>query len=592
MSPVMIMDLAKKMSRVNLPLLQQIAPQSPASDYSLIIAAAGGVILLVLLLLLIRGYRRRARAEARSVCGRCGYMVAGLPTFACPECGSDLREVGIVRKGHTATGGSHGSRPSMRDTVRFALILGAWTIVYAILYATIGTGSYPRQPWDSANRPVMYGMVDGYLWPYQGKSQHSVTMEPNLGEYRQIVVTEDREAKFQGWRNASELHWTGDSPGTGLTKYSITLRLELKTGKTATMDINPYNHAWSYDDPQNPGKTISGIADETKDQYELWRAIYGWMMLNDAAVPAEDFKAEPQAVADLIIRSTQQGTVGGNAAPYAIGRLARLVAQQQSQINSQVAAYPFKNIRGTAADTYGPAWSIYWLSIPFGLGLYSYGTNWIWVRYRRRRVGKVHPHDEHRRSGSHGFDVVPSGAAGQADSSRPRSRTLTIVFTDLKDYTQRTANVPREGMRALLQKNREIVEGVVSATDGVIVKSIGDAYLVTYDSATDAVLAALAIQRAAARYNAAGHPTGKLEYRIALSTGEVTIENGDVFGTPVNVASRVQALAEPGTVYLTESTLHAVNAAEVRVVEIGPREIKGIATPVRLFEAVPVETPV
>ena len=66
----------------------------------------------------------------------------------------------------------------------------------------------------------------------------------------------------------------------------------------------------------------------------------------------------------------------------------------------------------------------------------------------------------------------------------------------------------------------------------------------------------------------------------------MTLDEGDVFGTPVNVAARVQALAEPGDVYFTESTLHAINAAEVRHEELGSKELKGVPAPVRVYRAV------
>lgn len=566
-----------------------LAQPVPLSDPTFIgVAAAGGLLLVVVVFLIIRSRRRRHLDEGQATCGRCGYIVTGLPTFSCPECGSDLREVGIVRKGQPASAPSHLSRPNLRDTGRLMLILGIWTIIYALLYASIGTGSYPQQPWDSANRPAIYGFVDGYFWPYQGKSTHSVALEPQSEAYRRITVTEQREAKFQGWRNAPGIRWTGDSPNVGLTKFAIALQLDTLTGRTSTMEVDPTNGtAWRYEDPDKPGSYVAG---SKLDGSIIW----GWMMRNGVDQPSMQPKEESDSIADLINRSIQQGAVGSAAAPWAVGRLERLVAQQRSQYNETIATFPFKSYRGTAADTYGPAWSIYWLSIPFGLGVYSYGSNWIWMRNRRRRTGKKHPHDDPSSPGHGPGDRTPShGNSNWRDSrdlQRPRSRTLTILFTDLKDFTQRAATAPRESFRALLIKNREIVEGVVSATEGLIVKTMGDAYLITYESATDAVLAALSIQRAATRFNEAKHPSGPLEYRIAVCTGEVTIENGDVFGTPVNVAARVQALAEPGAVYFTESTLHAINAAEVRCIDIGTRELKGIATPVRLFEARPVET--
>jgi class 3 adenylate cyclase len=70
---------------------------------------------------------------------------------------------------------------------------------------------------------------------------------------------------------------------------------------------------------------------------------------------------------------------------------------------------------------------------------------------------------------------------------------------------------------------------------------------------------------------------------MALCTGEVTLADGDVFGTPVNIASRLQALADIGEVYFTESTWHAMNTPEIPHVEVGMRELKGISAPVKVY---------
>src|SRR6185503_20766249 len=112
-------------------------------------------------------------------------------------------------------------------------------------------------------------------------------------------------------------------------------------------------------------------------------------------------------------------------------------------------AYAFTATRGTAQDSYGPGWSIYWLSIPFGLGLYTYGANWIITRHRRRtRQAGAEPA---REAGLPADDGVPPSAATPLRAGAARgSRTLTILFTDLKDYTARSASASRETQRAML----------------------------------------------------------------------------------------------------------------------------------------------
>jgi class 3 adenylate cyclase len=507
-------------------------------------------------------------------CGKCGYDVTGLPTFTCPECGSDLREVGIVRRPGGAADGP--ARPRRAALTLLAALL-AWTLAYAVLYAAVGARSYPVNPWDSAGPRVWYGLVDAHLWPYRGKSTHAVTLTPRSGAYSRVTVTEQREARFKGWRNAPVVNWTGDSPATGLTRFDVTLQLDKLDGKTATMELNPRTLAWQYPDPDptNPGQTCSGPGPIDADE------MLRWMVTNGVDQPSPAIREESEALVDLVRRSGSSGTVGGAA--WATGRLERIAAAQRDAAPYGGSAYVFTATRGTAQDSYGPGWSIYWLSIPFGLGLYTYGANWIITRHRRRTrpagggatAGAGMPADEH---------APPSAAAARRDATRG-SRTLTILFTDLKDYTARSASASRETLRAMLHKNKDIVEPSASRHGGSVIKTIGDAYLLTFESATDAVLCGMEMQRAAAAYNATVAHEQQLEYRIAVCTGEVTLDDGDVFGTPVNVAARVQALAEPGDVYFTESTLHAINAAEVRHEELGSRELKGVPLPVRVYRA-------
>jgi class 3 adenylate cyclase len=494
-------------------------------------------------------WRRRGAQGEVGRCARCGYEVSGLPTFTCPECGSDLREVGIVRRDAREAG--IGPLPLSRDTVRLIAALGGWTALYGAMYAFLGARSYPASPWDTGKRTVEHGLVDAYLWPYRGSSTHSVALEPRSGGYRRVVVTESREARFNGWRNAPQVRWTGDSPNVGLTRFGIVVELETLEGKGATLEVDPTNLSWSFDDPLKPGTRQSGGPLDAA-------AVHGWLLMNGVTLPSPAIADEALAVADLVTASARSGYVGG--APWAVGRLERIAAGHRDRMPA--GGYAFASMRGTAQDAYGPAWSIYWLSIPFGLGVYTYGTNWIFTRHKRR-LGL-------------GDDGAPVGR---------RSRTLTILFTDLKDYTARTASASREALRGVLRANRHLVEAAVRANGGTIVKAMGDAYLVTFESATDAVLAGVEVQRAAAAHNAGVAESERLAYRIAVCTGEVTLDDGDVFGTPVNVAARVQALAEPGDVVFTESTLHALNAAEVAHEALGARELKGVPAPVNVYRA-------
>ena len=112
--------------------------------------------------------------------------------------------------------------------------------------------------------------------------------------------------------------------------------------------------------------------------------------------------------------------------------------------------------------------------------------------------------------------------------------------------------------------------------------------LVTFESATDAVLAGLEIQSAAATLNRdAFSDRDKIELRIAVSTGEVAVDDGDVFGEAVNLAARAQQHAAAGEVLFTEVTCATLSRQEVRFTEAGMFDLKGLPEPVRLYRGLP-----
>jgi len=179
---------------------------------------------------------------------------------------------------------------------------------------------------------------------------------------------------------------------------------------------------------------------------------------------------------------------------------------------------------------------------------------------------------------------------GRGHSTTPVSaRTATVMFTDLKDYTARTSRESRENLIQLIRDQRQLVESVVGPRGGQIVKSIGDALLIVFESATDAVLAGLDIQERLMRHNrsigSAGEP---IQLRIAVSTGEVSVESDDIYGEPVNLASRVQQLAAPGDVLFTGATLAVLKKSEVRLDELGLHDLKGFDEKIAVYRAAPI----
>jgi class 3 adenylate cyclase len=164
------------------------------------------------------------------------------------------------------------------------------------------------------------------------------------------------------------------------------------------------------------------------------------------------------------------------------------------------------------------------------------------------------------------------------------TKHLTIMFTDIKGFTPRTSRSSREQLKKLLELHDDLICPFFNEFGGTIVKTIGDAFLVTFHSPTDAVLCGMKIQKELAKYNEKVDADEKLEIRIAINSGEVAVRKGDVYGEPVNIAARLESMAEPGDIYFTEAVYLAMNKAEIPTAEIGYRHFKGIPEEVKVYK--------
>jgi len=163
------------------------------------------------------------------------------------------------------------------------------------------------------------------------------------------------------------------------------------------------------------------------------------------------------------------------------------------------------------------------------------------------------------------------------------TKHVTILFVDMKGFTSLTATLSRKQVSHLLDTFEKLIKPKVKEFKGEIIKALGDGYIITFASPTNAVLCAMKIQEALSTHNAVSPATEFFELRIALNTGEVTLKNGDIFGEPVNLASRVEMVAKPGEVYLTEAVYLAMNKNEVPVEKVGRGKLKGIPGNVKVY---------
>src|SRR5215469_36392 len=128
----------------------------------------------------------------------------------------------------------------------------------------------------------------------------------------------------------------------------------------------------------------------------------------------------------------------------------------------------------------------------------------------------------------------------------PVRRLTAILAADVAGYS-RLMGVDEEGTHERLQAHlRELVNPKIEEHRGRIVKNTGDGFLAEFASVVDAVRCAVEVQSGMAERNAAIPPEKRIEFRIGINLGDVIAEENDIFGDGVNVAARLEALAEPG----------------------------------------------
>ncbi|HNW36894.1 MAG TPA: adenylate/guanylate cyclase domain-containing protein, partial [Candidatus Ozemobacteraceae bacterium] len=162
---------------------------------------------------------------------------------------------------------------------------------------------------------------------------------------------------------------------------------------------------------------------------------------------------------------------------------------------------------------------------------------------------------------------------------------------DIQGYSTTAAHSSREEIVALIRRHNQLMVPVIEFYGGKIVKSIGDAFLCTFVSATDAVICSILIQLLLREYNARqSDEAQKLNLRVVVHSGDVSIEGNDIFGDAVNVTARMEALPcfPGGSIGISEITYLLMDKNEIAVENLGPQHLKGMPTPVTVY-SVPLD---
>ena len=164
-------------------------------------------------------------------------------------------------------------------------------------------------------------------------------------------------------------------------------------------------------------------------------------------------------------------------------------------------------------------------------------------------------------------------------------RRLAAIFAaDVAGYS-RLMGADEEGtLERLRAHRRELIDPKIAEHQGRIVKTTGDGVLVEFASPVKAVRCAVEVQHGMVDRNADVPREQRIEFRIGINLGDVVVEDGDIYGDGVNVAARLENIAEPGAVYISRAVRDFVNdQTEVALEDLGEKPLKNIAKPVRVF---------
>jgi adenylate cyclase len=171
-------------------------------------------------------------------------------------------------------------------------------------------------------------------------------------------------------------------------------------------------------------------------------------------------------------------------------------------------------------------------------------------------------------------------------SADEQRKLAAIMFTDMVGYSalsQRDEKLAQE----LLEEHRRLLREIFPRFNGTEIKNIGDAFLVEFGSALEAAQCAIEIQRALAKRNADAPAERQIEIRIGIHIGDVVHRGGDVYGDGVNIASRIEQLANAGGICVSMDVERQIrNALEARFEKLAPTELKNISVPMDLFRIV------
>lgn len=172
------------------------------------------------------------------------------------------------------------------------------------------------------------------------------------------------------------------------------------------------------------------------------------------------------------------------------------------------------------------------------------------------------------------------------DNARVGRRLAAILAADVAGYS-RLMGIDEVGTARSLREHRVVSDALIARHGGRIVKTTGDGLLLEFASVVDAVECAVAVQEVMAGRNAGVPQDRRMLFRIGINLGDILIEGDDILGDGVNVAARLEGIAEPGGICLSAAAYDQVREkVAVKFADLGEQSLKNIARPVRAYSVI------
>jgi adenylate cyclase len=186
--------------------------------------------------------------------------------------------------------------------------------------------------------------------------------------------------------------------------------------------------------------------------------------------------------------------------------------------------------------------------------------------------------------------------------NRVERRLAAILAADVAGYSRLTG-LDEEGTHVRLRERlRGLADPKINEHRGKVVKHTGDGLLAEFGSVVDAVRCAIEVQRGMAEQNATVPQVKRIEFRIGIHVGDIIVDENDIFGDGVNIAARLEGIAEPGGVCISDDAQRQIRGkVDTAFEDMGSQNLKNIAEPMRAWRlrinasgcaAAPIEPPV